>query len=163
MGGDEGGPGDIAGLAGAGGDVLQGAPAAGEQREPAFAQVAQRAEQRVAGAGADIEVPPVGGLLTGMWMPMPAPSYPGSARAGSPVAAARYSAGRAWMRAAVMSCTDPGSAPETHSGNPSEAMTAWMLPPWTWALPEYRKSMASPRTLRSSGGTWPASTSSRYR
>jgi hypothetical protein len=43
--------------------VLKGAPAAGEQGEPAFAQAAQGAEQRVAGAGIDIEVPPAGGLL----------------------------------------------------------------------------------------------------
>jgi hypothetical protein len=37
MGEDERGTGDVADLAGAGGDVLQGAPAAGEQRESAFA------------------------------------------------------------------------------------------------------------------------------
>jgi hypothetical protein len=43
--------------------VLKGAPAAGEQGEPAFAQAAQGAEQRVAGAGIDIKVPPAGGLL----------------------------------------------------------------------------------------------------
>jgi hypothetical protein len=36
---------------------------------------------------------------------------------------------RAWMRAAVMSCTEPGSTSETHSGNPSRAVTAWTLPP----------------------------------
>jgi hypothetical protein len=43
------------------------------------------------------------------------------------------------MRAAVMSCTEPGSASEIHSGNPSGAMTAWMLPPWAWALLEYHR------------------------
>ena len=32
-------------------------------------------------------------------------------------------------RAAVMSCTEPGSAGETHSGNPSGASTARTLPP----------------------------------
>ena len=63
MGEDEGGAGDVTDSAGAGGDVLKGAPAAGEQGEPAFAQAAQGAEQRVAGAGIDIEVPPAGGLL----------------------------------------------------------------------------------------------------
>jgi len=36
MGEDEGGACNVADLAGAGGDVLQGAPAAGEQRKPAF-------------------------------------------------------------------------------------------------------------------------------
>jgi hypothetical protein len=35
MGEDEGAPGDLADLARAGGDVLEGAPAAGEQGEPA--------------------------------------------------------------------------------------------------------------------------------
>jgi hypothetical protein len=63
MGEDEGDAGDVADSAGAGGDVLKGAPAAGEQGEPAFAQAAQGAEQRVAGAGIDIKVPPAGGLL----------------------------------------------------------------------------------------------------
>ena len=63
MGQDEGGAGDIADLARAGGDVLEGAPGAGEQGEPAFAQAAQRAEQRVAGAGIDIELLPAGWLL----------------------------------------------------------------------------------------------------
>jgi hypothetical protein len=29
----------------------------------------------------------------------------------------------------VMSCTEPGSTCETHSGNPSGASTAWTLPP----------------------------------
>ena len=61
MGEDERGAGDVADLAGAGGDVLQGAPAAGEQGEPAFAEAAQRAENRVAGACADIEFPPICG------------------------------------------------------------------------------------------------------
>jgi hypothetical protein len=44
------------------------------------------------------------------------------------------------MRAAVMSCTEPGSASEIHSGNPSGASTARILPPWRWALPEYHRS-----------------------
>jgi hypothetical protein len=61
-------------LAGAGGDVAQGAPAAGEQGEPAFAQAAQRTLDGVAGAGIDIQFPPAVGCLTGMWTPMPAPS-----------------------------------------------------------------------------------------
>jgi hypothetical protein len=52
------------------------------------------------------------------------------------------------MRAAVRSCTEPGSASEIHRGNPSGASTAWMLPPWVCALPEYHRSMTSPFTLR---------------
>ena len=88
MGEDEGGAGDVADFAGAGGDVLQGAPAAGEQGEPAFAQAAQGTLDGIAGPGIDIELPPASGLFDGMWMPSPAPSYPGSARAGRPSAAA---------------------------------------------------------------------------
>jgi len=41
---------------------------------------------------------------------------------------------------AAVSCTDPGSASEVHSGNPPEAATACMLSRWPWALPEYHKS-----------------------
>ena len=41
MGEDEGGAGDVADFAGACGDVLEGAPAAEEQGEPAFAETAQ--------------------------------------------------------------------------------------------------------------------------
>ena len=85
MGADEGGAGDVADLAGAGGDVLEGAPALGEQGEPAFSQAAQRPEYGVAGAGADIEFLPAGWLVDGMQIPMPVPSWPGSTRAGSPV------------------------------------------------------------------------------
>jgi hypothetical protein len=62
MGQDERSPGDIADHAGAGGNVLQGASAAGERREPAFPHAAQGTEQGVAGAGIDIEVPAVGGV-----------------------------------------------------------------------------------------------------
>jgi len=80
-------------------------------------------------------------------MPIPAPSYPESAKAGIPRAAERYKAGSAWIRVAVMSCTDPGSAAEIHSGNPFGRLTAWTLPPWQWALPEYHRSMTSPFTL----------------
>jgi len=40
MGEDECGASDVADFAGAGGDVLEGAPAAGEQGEPAFPETA---------------------------------------------------------------------------------------------------------------------------
>src|SRR6516165_7345193 len=63
MGEDEGGAGDVTDLAGAGGDVLEGARALVEQGEPAFAQAAQRALKGVAGAGVDVEFPPVGRLF----------------------------------------------------------------------------------------------------
>jgi hypothetical protein len=65
MGEDEGGAGDVADLAGAGGDVAEGTPATGEQREPAFAQAAQRALDGVAGTGIDIELPAASGLFDG--------------------------------------------------------------------------------------------------
>src|SRR5215470_3362516 len=66
------------------------------------------------------------------------------------------------MRAAVRSCTDPGSTPQTHSGKPPGASTAWMLPPWVCALPEYHRPVTSPLTLtagslhRSAGMTFPS-------
>src|SRR6266536_942047 len=62
---DECGAGDVADFAGAGGDVLEGAPALVEQGEPAFAQAAQGSLEGVAGAGIDIQFPPVGGLFDG--------------------------------------------------------------------------------------------------
>ena len=51
LGEDEGGAGYLGDAAGAGGDVLEGCPALGEQGEPAFPLTAQFAQQRVAGAG----------------------------------------------------------------------------------------------------------------
>jgi hypothetical protein len=50
LGEDEGGAGYLGGAAGAGGDVLKGGPAAGEQGEAAFCLAAQPAQQQVAGA-----------------------------------------------------------------------------------------------------------------
>jgi hypothetical protein len=55
MGQDERGAGDITDLARAGSDPLEGAPAALEQGEPAFAAAPDRADQHVAGQGIDIE------------------------------------------------------------------------------------------------------------
>jgi len=63
MGQDECGAGDVADFAGAGGDVLEGAPALVEQGEPAFAEAAQGTLDGVAGAGVDIKVPAVWGLF----------------------------------------------------------------------------------------------------
>jgi hypothetical protein len=65
MGEDEGGAGDVADFAGAGGDVLEGAPALAEQGEPAFAQAAQRALDGVAGAGIDVKFAAGGWLFDG--------------------------------------------------------------------------------------------------
>src|SRR6266487_1193803 len=63
MGEDQCGAGDVSDLAWAGGDVLQDAPAVGEQGEPAFAQAAQRTLKRVAGAGIEVMFPAAGWLL----------------------------------------------------------------------------------------------------
>jgi hypothetical protein len=57
MGEDKGGAGDVADFAGAGGDVVKGAPAAGEQGEPSFSEAAKRTLQGVAGAGSDVKFP----------------------------------------------------------------------------------------------------------
>jgi hypothetical protein len=46
---------DVTDLAGAGGEVAQCAPAAGQECEPAFAQAAQPAQQGVVGAAVDAE------------------------------------------------------------------------------------------------------------
>jgi hypothetical protein len=55
---DEGGLGDVADLAGAEHDALERTPALGHQGEAPLAQAAQRAQQRVAGAGVNIGFPP---------------------------------------------------------------------------------------------------------
>ena len=63
MGEYEGRPRDLADLAGADGDVLEGAPPPGEQGEAALAQAAQGPQQHVAGAGVDVQLRAVGGLF----------------------------------------------------------------------------------------------------
>src|SRR5258706_14930992 len=63
MGQDECGAGDVADLARTGGDVLEGAPAAGKQGKSAFTQAAQRTQDGVAGAGIDVKFPASGRLL----------------------------------------------------------------------------------------------------
>src|SRR5260370_40941523 len=57
MGEDERRAGDVADFAGAGGDVVKGAPPAGEQREPSFPEAAQGTLAGVAGAGIDVKFP----------------------------------------------------------------------------------------------------------
>jgi hypothetical protein len=89
LGEDEGGAGDVADFAGAGGDVLEGAPALIEQGEPAFAEAAQGPLEGVSGAGADIEFPAVGGLFDGDVDADSGAVVAGSARVGNLVAAAR--------------------------------------------------------------------------
>ena len=127
---NEGGAGDVTDLAGAGGDVLECAPALGEQREPAFAQAAQGALDGVAGAAADVEFTVSGWQLARDVKADAGAVVAGIGEGGQPGGGGPVKGGRAWARAAVMSCTEPGSTVETHSGNPSGASTAWRLPPW---------------------------------
>jgi hypothetical protein len=63
MGEDDCGFDDVADLAGAGGDVVETAPAAGEHGESAFAQAAQAAQQGVVGAIVHVEYLVTGGLF----------------------------------------------------------------------------------------------------
>src|SRR3954469_186150 len=63
LGEDECGADDLADVAGTGGGVAQAVPAAGEDGETAFAEAAQRSQERVVGAVVDGELPAVGGLL----------------------------------------------------------------------------------------------------
>jgi len=49
--------GGVADFAGAGGDVVKGAPPAGEQRGPSFPEAAQGTLEGVAGAGIDVRFP----------------------------------------------------------------------------------------------------------
>src|SRR2546429_7701990 len=65
MGEDERRAGDVADFAGAGGDVVKGAPPAGEQREPSFPEAAQGTLESVAGAGIDVKFPAARRLLDG--------------------------------------------------------------------------------------------------
>jgi hypothetical protein len=60
--GTRGGAGDGADFAGAGNDVLGGAPAACEQGEPAFPEAAQGTLDGVAGPAVNVEVLPAGRL-----------------------------------------------------------------------------------------------------
>ena len=110
-----------------------------------------RALDGVAGAGIDVEFPAASGLFdrnqdADARAVISGVGQGGQARGGCLV----ERAGRVWVRAAVMSCTDPGSAGETHSGNPFGASTAWMLPPWVWALPEYQTRQPSRRSTAGS-------------
>ena len=57
VGEDEGGAGYVGDAAGAGGDVLEGGPAAGEQGEAAFSLAAQAAQEEVAGELVVVEFP----------------------------------------------------------------------------------------------------------
>src|SRR5213078_132907 len=146
MGEDKRGACDVADFARAGGDVLEGAPALGEQGEPAFAQAAQGPLDGVAGAGIDIQFPAAWGLFDRNQDAGARAVISGVGQGGQPSRGSGIQR-REGMGAAVRSCTEPGSASETHSGNPSGAHTAWTLPPWACAFPEYHRSMTSPLTL----------------
>ena len=74
LGEDEGGADDPGELAGAGGGVLEGGPALGEQGEPAFSLEAEAAQQAIPGLVVGCELVASAGALDGMWMLAPAPS-----------------------------------------------------------------------------------------
>jgi hypothetical protein len=88
MGEDEGGACDVADFAEAGEDMLEGVPALVEQGEPAFAQAAQGPLDGVAGAGVSVELPAVSRLFDRYVDAYSGADGAGSARVGSPVAAA---------------------------------------------------------------------------
>ena len=62
---DECGFGYLGDSARAGGDVLEGAPALGEQGECSFAEAAQGSQERIWGAGVQVEFAPAGGVFHG--------------------------------------------------------------------------------------------------
>jgi hypothetical protein len=68
------GLGEFADAAGADGDALEGAPAAGEQGEAGFTDAANRAQQRVVGLAVRGEDLPTAGLLDRRLNAWPAPS-----------------------------------------------------------------------------------------
>jgi hypothetical protein len=116
---------DVADAGRAGGDALQGAPAAGEQGEAALAEGAGGAVQPVVALMVDGQNVAVGRLLDrGV-----------DAVAGAVVAPVGEST---CSRAAVMSCSWPAVTSEVQIGNPSGRMIAWMLPPNARCLPEYQ-------------------------
>ena len=128
MGEDECGAGDVADLAGAGGDVLEGAPAAGEQGEPAFSQAAQGALDCVAGAGIDVEFPRAGRLFDGYMNADADAVVTGSAKVGRSAAAARYSPVQRGQGVGAGG-GDVVHRAGLHRRDPSGASTAWTLPP----------------------------------
>ena len=65
---------EVADFAGAGGGVLKGSPALGEEREAAFSLAAHCAEEQVVGPVVDGEGLPSAGCLIGVYTPWPAPS-----------------------------------------------------------------------------------------
>jgi hypothetical protein len=74
MGEDKSGAGDVADLAGAGGDVLECAPALVEQGEPAFAEAGRERWRALRVRVLMSRSRPSAGCFTGMWMLIPAPS-----------------------------------------------------------------------------------------
>src|SRR4030088_2262507 len=112
---------DVADPARAGGDMPQRAPTPGEHGEPTFAQTPQTPQQSVVGTVVGIEYLAVGGLAD---RGEHTDARTAVTTVGSPAAAAAYNAPNTCSRAAVRSCTDPGSTSDTHSGNPLGADSA---------------------------------------
>ena len=125
---DEGGSGDVADHAGAEGHPLQGPPPLGHQREAAFALVAQRAEQRVAGFRVRVQLAAgrflhrdvhacVGAFITGIGQERQVLKV-------RPCLRQHVLAGGGQVVGVL-----PGSTSETHGGTPRGADSAWTFPP----------------------------------
>src|SRR5215467_14320371 len=130
MGEDERGAGDVADFAGAGGDVLEGAPALVEQGEPAFAQAAQGPLDGVAGAGVDSEVLGAGGLFDGN-QDADAGAVVAEVSKGGQVSGGAVEGGQGVDAGGGEVVHRPGSTSETHSGKPPAGMWRQLevLPP----------------------------------
>ena len=126
-------------VAGSGGGAVESAQVAGEEGESAFAQIAHAAEQSVVGAVVHVEY-----LVTSGLSDRRAHADTSALVAGI----GQYrSVERGHGPVQVTQETLTGSTSATHSGSPSGSMSACMLPPCSWACPEYHKSICFPLTL----------------
>src|SRR5512135_60557 len=148
MGEDQGGLGDVADPARADGDVGQGAPPLGQQREAALAPAAQRPQQQVAGGGVGVQ--PAVSRGGGRGGPVAAGAVIAAVGQGGQVQVGGGPGPRAQhtaVRAAVRAWTEPGTTPQTPTGSPSGRMTAGRVPPTPPVVPASPASMGVPVRL----------------
>ena len=131
MGEDERRAGDVADFAGAGGDVVKGAPPAGEQREPSFPEAAQGTLESVAGAGIDVKFPAARRLLDGNQDADARALIAGVGKGGQAGRGSRVERGQGMGAGGGDVVHRAGPGRRDPQREPSGAMTAWMLPPWT--------------------------------
>ncbi len=129
MGEDERRAGDVADFAGAGGDVVKGAPPAGEQREPSFPEAAQGTLESVVGAGIDVKFPAARRLLDGNQDADARALIAGVGKGGQAGRGGRVERGQGMGAGGGDVVHRAGFHLRDHSGNPSGASTAWTLPP----------------------------------